>query len=63
MSGRDAHRQMTTVMSGLLILLGVAILVRTISEGGGPLATGILLGVLFIAAGAGRLWMARRARG
>jgi hypothetical protein len=62
MSGRGAHRQMTIVMSGLLILLGVAILVRTLAEGGGPLATGILLGVLFIAAGGGRLWMARRAR-
>ena len=62
MSGRGAHRQMTMVMSALLIVLGVAILVRTISEGGGPLATGLLLGVLFIAAGAGRLWMARRAR-
>ena len=34
------------------VLLGAAILVRTLSEGGGPLATGILLGVLFIAAGA-----------
>ena len=52
MSGRGAHRQMTMVMSALLIVLGVAILVRTISEGGGPLATGLLLGVLFIAAGA-----------
>lgn len=59
MSGRDAHRRMTMVMSGLLMLLGAAILVRTLIEGGGPLATGILLGVLFIAAGAGRLWMAR----
>ena len=61
MSGRNVHRQMTTVMSTLLILLGVALLIRTIAEGGGPLATGLLLGVLFIAAGAGRLWMSRRA--
>jgi hypothetical protein len=53
---------MTMVMSGLLMLLGAAILVRTLSAGGGPLATGILLGVLFIAAGAGRLWMARGSR-
>jgi len=60
-SGRNVHRQMTTVMSTLLILLGVALLIRTIAEGGGPLATGLLLGVLFIAAGAGRLWMSRRA--
>lgn len=60
MSGRDVHRRMTTLMSAVLILLGVALLVRTIAEGGGPLATGLLLGLLFIAAGAGRLWMSRR---
>lgn len=63
MTGRDAHRRMTSLMSGALILLGVAILARTIAEGGGPLATGMLLGILFIAAGAGRLWMARRSGG
>jgi hypothetical protein len=62
MSGRDAHRRMTMLMSGLLILIGIAILARTISAGGGALATGILLGILFIAAGAGRLWMARSSR-
>jgi hypothetical protein len=54
---------MTSVMSGALILLGVAILARTIAEGGGPLATGMLLGLLFIAAGTGRLWLSRRTGG
>jgi hypothetical protein len=51
---------MTTVMSVILIVLGFAILVRTVTAGGGPLATGILVGVLFVAAGFGRLWVARR---
>ncbi len=60
MSGRDAHRQMTKAMSVVLILVGLAILIRTVSAGGGPLATGILIGVLFVAAGLGRLWVARR---
>ena len=60
MSRRDAHRQMTTVMSVALIVIGVALLVRTVTAGGGPLATGILVGVLFVAAGFGRLWVARR---
>lgn len=60
MSRQSAHRQMTTVMSVILIVLGCAILVRTVTAGGGPLATGILIGVLFVAAGAGRLWVARR---
>jgi hypothetical protein len=40
--------------------LGVAILVRTVVAGGGLLAFGTLLGVLFIAAGAVRLALERR---
>jgi hypothetical protein len=40
----------------------VAILVTTIARGGGPLAIGMLLGVLFVAAGLGRLYV-DRARG
>ena len=50
----------TTILPALMVLVGVAILVRTIAEGGGPLATGIVLGVLFCAAGAGRLYVERR---
>jgi hypothetical protein len=43
-----------------MVVIGVAIVVRTIAAGGGALAVGILLGVLFTLAGAGRLWVARR---
>jgi hypothetical protein len=50
----------TTILPALMFLVGLAILVRTIAEGGGPLATGIVLGVLFCAAGAGRLYVERR---
>ena len=50
----------TLVLSGLMVLLGLAILVRTVAEGGGPLAAGVVLGLLFVAAGAGRLWVERR---
>jgi hypothetical protein len=45
----------------LMILLGAGILVRTIAAGGGPLAFGVLMGILFIAAGAIRLVLERRA--
>ena len=45
-------------MSGLIVLIGVALLVSTIARGGGPLAIGVLLGLLFVAAGAGRLYLA-----
>jgi hypothetical protein len=49
----------TGLMSGLIVLLGVAMIVRTLAAGGGPLAAGLLLGLLFVAAGAGRLWVER----
>jgi hypothetical protein len=48
----------TLVLSGLIVALGVAILVRTVAEGGGGL--GFLLGALFILAGGGRLYLQRR---
>jgi hypothetical protein len=48
------------LLSATMVLLGVAMIVRTLSAGGGPLAVGILLGLLFVAAGGGRLWAERR---
>jgi hypothetical protein len=48
------------LLPGILVVLGVAILARTIAGGGGPLAVGVLLGLLFVAAGAGRIWLERR---
>ena len=50
----------TLVLSGLMVVLGVAMVVRTLAGGGGPLAVGVVLGLLFVAAGAGRLWAERR---
>jgi hypothetical protein len=44
----------------LMVLIGIAIIVRTVVAGGGPLAFGLLLGVLFVAAGALRLALERR---
>jgi len=50
----------TLVLSGLMFVIGVAMVVRTLAGGGGPLAVGIVLGLLFVGAGAGRLWAERR---
>jgi hypothetical protein len=50
----------TLLLSGLMVLIGVAMIVRTVAAGGGALAAGILLGLLFVAAGAGRIWAERR---
>jgi hypothetical protein len=43
-----------------MVVLGVVMLVSTVARGGGPLAIGVLLGLLFVLAGAGRLWVASR---
>jgi hypothetical protein len=52
----------TLVLSGLLVLLGVAIIVRTIAAGvGGGL--GLLIGALFILAGGLRVYLLRYRRG
>lgn len=49
----------TYVLSGLLVVLGVAILVRTLAAGvGGGL--GLLLGTLFVLAGGLRFYAQRR---
>jgi hypothetical protein len=47
----------TRVMSILMIIIGIVIVVRTLIAGGGALATGILIGLLFVAAGAARLYL------
>ena len=47
-------------MSLLMIVLGVAMVATTIARGGGPIAVGVLLGVLFAGAGAARLYLLQR---
>jgi hypothetical protein len=50
----------TLLLSTLMVCIGVAMIVQAISGGGGPLAVGVILGLLFVAAGAGRLYAERR---
>ena len=59
-SGRGLHRSSTLVLSAAMVVIGLAILVRTFNAGGGPLALGTILGLLFVAAGAGRLYFTWR---
>ena len=47
-------------MSIVMIVIGIGLLVRTLIAGGGAVATGVLLGVLFITAGVGRLYLQLR---
>lgn len=53
-------RVATHVLSGLMVVIGLAIVARTLAEGGGALAIGLLMGVLLVAAGLGRLYVERR---
>jgi len=50
----------TRVLPTLFVLIGLALIVRTVTLGGGALAIGIIFGVLFVAAGAGRLYLEAR---
>ena len=51
------YRNMVTVMALLMMLLGAAMIVITLTRGFG---VGLLLGALFVAAGAGRFYVTRR---
>ena len=51
--------QATRILSGLMVLIGLAMIISAVARGGGPLAYGVVLGILFVAVGAGRLWLSR----
>jgi len=59
---RDIQRASTRVLSFVMIVLGVALLASTLARGGGPFAVGVIFGVLFVAAGAARLYVERGER-
>jgi hypothetical protein len=54
-----AYLASTRLLSGALVVIGIAMVVTTIANGGGPLAVGVLLGVMLALVGAARLWLAR----
>jgi len=51
------YRQVTQLTALLMVGLGITMLAVTLWHGGG---VGLVLGVLFVLAGAGRLWLLRR---
>ena len=57
-SPQDVRRTATPVLATLTFVIGLALIVRMALEGN---AVGIVLGVLFAAAGAGRVYVARKA--
>jgi hypothetical protein len=51
------------LLPAAMVLIGLALIVRTLAAGGAVDAVGLVLGILFVAAGAGRLYLERRWRG
>ena len=56
----EGYRLATRIFSVTIVGFGVAILAVTLANGGGPLSTGFLLGLLFTGLGAGRLYISLR---
>lgn len=48
------------VLSIVFLALGAALVGATLVAGGGPLSVGVLMGLAFVAVGAGRLWLSSR---
>lgn len=57
---RDLHKTSTQALSFAMFVIGVAMLISTLVQGGGPLAIGTIMGLLFTLSGAGRLYISRK---
>lgn len=55
-----AYLVSSRALSALLCAVGVVLVASTLLRGGGPLALGVVLGVLFAMLGAARLYLARQ---
>lgn len=61
-TGKQVHRTGTTVLSLAMVAIGIALAIEAISSDG-VLSARLLLGVLFLAGGSGRLYLyARKSR-
>jgi hypothetical protein len=58
--GERLYRGAVRGFSLLFVSVGLVVLVVTLANGGGPLSTGVLLGIAFVGVGAGRLWVNSR---
>jgi hypothetical protein len=63
MGGRrpdELYRGATRVFAAVIVGFGITIVVVTLANGGGIAATGLWIGLLFTALGAGRLYLSLR---
>jgi hypothetical protein len=54
------YRESTRAVGAFICLLGIVMIVVTLASGGGPLALGVVLGVVFAILGALRVVLANR---
>ena len=59
---RRAYATSTVVMAVVMIVIGIAAIVRTAAAAPAGLAVGYLIGAGLVTAGGLRLWLARRVR-
>jgi hypothetical protein len=59
---REVHRNATRTLSVIMVVIGIVLLATTLARGGGPFTGRVLIGILFVLAGALRFVMAGRGR-
>jgi hypothetical protein len=59
-SGERAYHGAIRAFSLIFVAIGLVLLVATLAAGGGPTSVGFLMGIVFAAIGAGRLWISSR---
>ena len=60
MNGESFYHGAIRGFSLIFVVVGLAILIATIAHGGSPISIGFILGILFVAVGIGRYWIASR---
>jgi multisubunit Na+/H+ antiporter MnhB subunit len=56
----EVYRGVTRLFSVVITGFGLAIVIVTIANGGGPLSSGLLIGVIFTLLGLGRFYLSTR---
>jgi len=59
-NGERIYRGAVRAFSLGFVAIGLAVLVVTLANGGGPASLGFLMGLAFVGIGAGRLWAGAR---
>ncbi|MCW2988564.1 MAG: hypothetical protein JWM24_1502 [Solirubrobacterales bacterium] len=54
------YKRAVRAFSAAFVAIGLVVLAVTLVNGGGPASVGVLMGVAFVAVGAGRLWIGSR---